>query len=115
MNILVTLAGWLNPLIYLAGIAAAFRGYARSKKAGYLLLLIFFLLAFGALTVGTRVYGLYQDKTLTSTVQDRINKAYREAVAGSGYVPYADTRTVAIPLANLLLLTGVWLLGGKEK
>lgn len=114
MNILVTLAGWLSPIIYLAGAVGSFRAYGRSRRLGYLLLLIYFLLAFGALTVGTKVYGIYQDKTLTPTVQERINKAYREAIDGSGYVPYADTATVSIPLGNIILVLGVWLLSGKE-
>jgi len=119
MELLVHIAKLFYPLVLFLGLIAAILGFVRSKKPGYVVVATYFLLAFLSLTVGPRLYKLYGDKTITPDTQKRINeateKAYREAIVGSNYIPYADTANIALPLGNLLLVFGIWLLAKKEK
>jgi hypothetical protein len=113
---------WLNPVVFLAGLAIAVWAFRRCHKRGYLVIAIYFavcvftLLALPSLK---RALSIHQAPHYSGQIRQKLDAAIQEAthkVLAEAGQPYGmpQTHKVHFPLAPMILVAGLWLLAKRE-
>ena len=111
-----TLLKWINPVVHIAGLAVAVWAYSVTRKRGYLLVALYFLLAVVSLTVIPAINNArYRRWQAEHTDTWEASEAYfRELkILEQKYPrPYAGWQRVSIPipLGAVILVAGIWVL-----
>lgn len=119
----VTEAGqWLEPLIYLVGLAISVWAFRRCRKRGYLVIAAYFALVFLWLIGGVTIFkAMAPDQTpgVSEETQQEINAAVKQAtdkvLAEHGYRIVSHQQRIYFPVGAFVLTVGVWLLARSEK
>jgi len=115
-----TLLGWINPVVHLAGLVVAVWAYSVSRKRGYILIALYFLLAVISLTVIPAINGARRRHWQAEhSVQTQADEAYfREMRLLDQKYPHIHAPMVAnipIPLGAAILVVGLWVLASEMR
>lgn len=113
---------WLNPIVYLVGLAIAVLAFRRCGKRGYLVIAAYFMLsAFTLLAVPSinRAIRARLAPDYDAQTRQKINAASQEAVqkvlAEAGRPQGVPAKlTFHFPLGPIILVAGLWLLARRE-
>ena len=107
---------WSWPLLYLIGIACSIRAERQFQKKAFRLFTIYFILSLYTVTFAPHVNRWLQNRQASSPdpaaieqhtqLQNEIAKVYAKH---NQHQPFA-ARNVSIPLGQLLLVAGIWLI-----
>ena len=100
MLTIYTILDTLNLVIFAVGAVICFRAFRTKKNTGYLMLVAYFVLSFAFFGIGRILYARYD--------AERLRRAQDNPPAQSVAVP---VRQVGLPIAPLLLVGGLWLIG----
>jgi hypothetical protein len=107
----------LTPVLFVIGLAVSLLAYRKRRQLGFFILAMYFLLAFGSLTLFPWI-----NRTFFRRRQELPPKVaqefYREMDAlEKKYYPNGSpypSSSINFPLGNILLVIGVWALAKKE-
>jgi hypothetical protein len=118
-NIGLKVSHWLNPVVHLVGLALCIWAYRSSRKAGYLLVALYFLLAVCSLTlvpaVNRAIAARQPERRLAQEVEHQYIQelgALSEKYYPSG--PPPGRINIPFPLGPIILVLGVWVLAKRE-
>jgi hypothetical protein len=114
---------WLNPLVYVVGVAVGSWAYWLSRKLGYLLVTAYFVLVLFAVFLGPAVnrmidarWDAQQKARLSPQAQEQFVKEYASLLQ-KYYPPGQETPAtinVKIPFGPIILVSGLWMLAERE-
>jgi hypothetical protein len=113
---------WLNPIVYVAGLAVAVWAFRYCRRWGYLVVGFYFLLVLFTLFAMPSINRAIQARTapdLSEQTQQKIDAAVRQAIdrvlqeEGQAYAP-PPKRTVQFPFGPLVLVLGLWLIAKRD-
>jgi hypothetical protein len=113
---------WLNPIVYVAGLAVAVWAFRYCRRWGYLVVGFYFVLGLFALFAMPTIRRAIQARnapSLSEQTQQKIDAAVRQAIdrvleeEGQLYAP-PQKQTVNFPFGPLVLVTGLWLIAKRD-
>jgi hypothetical protein len=113
---------WLNPIVYIAGLAVAVWAFRCCRQWGYLVVGFYFLLVLFTLFAMPSINRAIQARSapeLSVQTQQKINAAVQQAIdrvlqeEGQSYTP-PHKRTVRFPFGPLVLVLGLWLIAKRD-
>ena len=122
MNVIIKLVFWITPLVYVLGVAISLWAFLRSRKAGYILFLIYFLFLayvnFITITVDRyidhKVYSSF-DQQVQQEIYEAVDNAAADVMKKHGAYGRALHMEVEFPYGAILLVLALWMLASKEK
>jgi len=115
---------WLNPLVYVVGVALGAWAYWLSRKLGYLLVTAYFLLVVCSVFIGPAVnrmiatrWDTQRRSELSPQAHEQFIKEY-SALLQKYYPPGSSapaTISLNLPFGPIILVSGLWMLGKREK
>lgn len=113
---------WLNPIVYVAGVAVAVWGFRYCRRWGYLVVGFYFVLGLFALFAMPTIRRAIQarnEPSLSEQTTQKIDAAVRQAIdrvleeEGQSYAP-PQKQTVRFPFGPLVLVVGLWLIARRD-
>ena len=114
---------WLNPLVYLVGVAVGAWAYRLSRKLGYLFVTAYFLLALCSVFIGpalnrmiATLWDTQRQSELSPQAHEQFIKEY-SALLQKYYPPGSSapgTININFPFGPIILVSGLWMLAKRE-
>jgi hypothetical protein len=112
---------WLNPIVQFVGLGIALCAFFRCRKKGYLVIAFYFALAIFLLLAWppiSRVIRAHHPQDISAQTQQKIDAAVKQAIdqvlAKEGHPVFTRNERITFPLASIVLVIGLWLLGRSE-
>ena len=112
---------WLNPLVAIIGLCIALRAFLRSRKCGYLVVAVYFLLTvFTLLAMPSinRAMRAHRAPEVSAQTQQTIDAADKQAgdqtIVPADHPVVTAKRHVRFPFGQIILVIGLWLLARHE-
>jgi len=109
---------WLNPLAHVAGLAIAVWAWRATRKAGYIVVVAYFLLAAFNRTLPAiiRVVSGRPPAQAALTPQQKQEYARELVALDKRYFPLGHpvVRTILFPLGPIVLVTGLWMVAKRD-
>jgi len=115
MNALYFILDWTTPIVHGIGVAVAAWAYRLTRETGYMLIIVYFTLAFMVavtapyLRARSAMYFPYSED-----VQQRLDEATEEILGEAVHTKILPV-TYYFPLGNIILVTGLFLIARNEK
>jgi hypothetical protein len=114
---------WLNPMVYLIGLALGTWAYWVSRKIGYLLVTAYFLLAVCSVFIAPAInrmtaarWDTQRESQLSPQAHEQFIKEHSALV--QKYYPPGNsepaTSKIRFPFGSIILVSGLWMLGKRE-
>ncbi|HUI07330.1 MAG TPA: hypothetical protein VL486_10040 [Verrucomicrobiae bacterium] len=107
----------LNPLIYVAGLAISIWAWRATRKTGYIIVALYFVLAvLGKSFLPFLRVTSDSPRTVALTPQQQQEYTREMTATDKRYFPagHPVTRTVVFPLGSLVLVAGLWVLAKRD-
>ena len=113
---------WLNPIVYIAGLAVAVWAFRCCRRWGYLVVGFYFLLVLFTLFAMPSIHRAIQSRNapnLSEQTEQKISAAVQQAIdrvleeEGQRYAP-PQKQTVHFPFGPLVLVIGLWLIAKRD-